>query len=84
MFLFRYLQSCGLRGSFGLQTCKTPRSARGLQNNWSRKEDVASDAVNSRPYPGTSSPLSCACGQYGLLDVDLKLLQKAETNRNQN
>ena len=40
MFLFRYLQSCGLRGSFGLQTCKTPRSARGLQNNWSRKEEL--------------------------------------------
>lgn len=39
MFLFRDLQSCGLRGSFGLQTCKTPRSARGLQNAWSRKGD---------------------------------------------
>ena len=39
MFLFRDLQSCGLRGSFGLQTCKTPLSARGLQNNRSRKGD---------------------------------------------
>lgn len=39
MFLFQDLQSCGFRGSFGLQTCKTPRSARGLRNNWSRKGD---------------------------------------------
>ena len=39
MFLFRDLQICSLRGSFGLQTCKTPPCGRGLQNDRSRKGD---------------------------------------------